>query len=190
MNSLAPQLETERLLLREFTLNDAPRVQELCSDFEIADTTATIPHPYPEGAAEEWIKTHRPGFEAGELANFAVVLKESDEIIGTVGLVINKTHSRAELGYWIGKEYWGRGYCTEAARALVDWGFKELSLNRIFACYYKRNPASGRVQEKIGMKYEGTLRQHIKKWENYEDVAYMGILRSDWEGCRSNNQSS
>ena len=87
---------------------------------------------------------------------------------------------QGELGYWIGVPYWGKGYCTEAGEALLEYGFTELDLNRIHASYFSRNPASGRVMEKLGMTYEGTRKQHILKWNKFEDLALKGILRKDW----------
>ena len=77
--------------------------------------------------------------------------------------------------------YWNRGYATEAARAMLTFGFEVLELNRIFAEYYARNPASGRVMQKIGMTHEGMLRQHMFKDDRFEDSVVYGILRSEWE---------
>ena len=83
------------------------------------------------------------------------------------------------MGYWIGKPFWGQDYCTKAARAMLDFGFGPWELNRIHAYHFVRNPASGRVMAKIGMQYEGLLRQHVIKWGQFEDLALYGILRSD-----------
>ena len=83
------------------------------------------------------------------------------------------------MGYWMGVPYWNHGYCSEAARALVAHGFQQMGLHRIYAFHFVRNPASGRVMQKAGMTYEGTLRQHVKKWERYEDLTAYGILRSE-----------
>jgi RimJ/RimL family protein N-acetyltransferase len=80
----------------------------------------------------------------------------------------------------VGKPYWNRGYATEAAAALLAFGFNELSLNRIYASYLARNPSSGRVMEKVGMLREGIVRQGTKKWEKYEDLVCYAILRDDW----------
>ena len=90
-------------------------------------------------------------------------------------------HDHAELGYWIGVPYWGAGYATEGARAVMQFGFETLSLNRIFASHFSRNPASGRVLQKIGMRYEGTLRRHLKKWDEYIDLECYGVLRSEFQ---------
>jgi ribosomal-protein-alanine N-acetyltransferase len=175
-----PKLLTERLLLRPFTLDDAPAVQKLAGDHDIASTTLNIPHPYEDGMAEEWIGTHQERFDRGELANFAIVRWQDDALIGAIGLVIHPGYGRAELGYWIGKAYWGQGYCTEAAEAVLDYGFAVLGLNRIHAHHMSRNPASGRVMAKIGMTHEGRLRQHVKKWEAFEDIEMYGILRREY----------
>lgn len=176
-----PRIETERLILRPFTLDDAPEVQRLAGDMAIAATTTNIPHPYKDGMAEDWIKTHEERFEKGELANFAIVLKKKNNLIGAIGLQIKKVHENGELGYWIGKPYWGRGYCTEAAQAVLKYGFRVLKLNRIYATYMSDNPSSGRVMEKIGMRYEGTLRQHVKKWGEYKDLKMYSILKGEYK---------
>jgi [ribosomal protein S5]-alanine N-acetyltransferase len=176
-----PTINTDRLILRPFTLADAPEVQKHAGRFEIADTTLNMPHPYPDGAAESWIGTHQKTWELGSGLTLAMTLKDSGQVIGAIGLTINKDHCRAEMGYWTAVPHWKKGYCTEAARALLDYGFTELKLNRIYAFYLVRNPASGKVMQKIGMKHEGCQRQHIKKWDKFEDIAIYGILRSEYQ---------
>jgi RimJ/RimL family protein N-acetyltransferase len=176
-----PELKTERLLLRPFTLADAPDVQRLAGDRDIASTTLSIPHPYEDGMAEQWINSLQERFELGEFVNFALVLLADGALIGSIGLQINQAHQNAELGYWIGKPFWGNGYCTEAARAVLYYGFTRLGLHRIAAHHLSRNPSSGRVMEKIGMQYEGCERQRIKKWEVFEDVRLYAILKDEYE---------
>jgi ribosomal-protein-alanine N-acetyltransferase len=184
-----PELKTDRLLLRPFTLADAPAVQRLAGDKDIASTTLSIPHPYEDGMAEQWINSLQERFEQGEFVNLAVVLLADGALIGSIGLQINQAHENAELGYWIGKPYWGNGYCTEAARAVLHYGFTKLGLHRIAAHHLSRNPASGRVMEKIGMQYEGCERQRIKKWGVFEDVKMYAILKDEYEP-RSGHSSS
>lgn len=174
-----PTLRTERLVLRPFELDDVPDVTRLAGDAEVASTTLNIPHPYAPEMAESWIRAHATWWGAGELANFAVTLRESGEVVGAIGLVLNTRHENAELGYWIGRPYWGRGYATEAARAVVEFGLDGLGLHRVHAHHFTRNPASGRVLLKVGMRYEGRLREHVRKGEAFEDVDTYGILRSD-----------
>jgi len=176
-----PHLESERLLLRPFDLADAPAVRELARERDVASTTLLVPHPYEDGMAEQWISTHQQRFELGELACFAIVLKQEQALIGAIDLAIRAEHQRAELGYWIGKPFWARGYCTEAARLVVRYGFEDLGLNRIAAHHMSRNPASGRVLEKIGMQHEGRLKQYVHKWDVFEDVECCSILRRDFQ---------
>lgn len=175
-----PELKTERLFLRPFTLDDAPTVQKLAGDKDVAKTTLNIPHPYEDGMAEQWISTHEEKSEKGELLNFAITLHKNGGLIGAIGLVISKRHESAELGYWIGKPYWDKGYCTEAAQAVIRYGFEQLNLNRIHASHFARNSSSGRVMEKIGMTYEGCLRQQMKKWDKFEDLKVYSILRREF----------
>lgn len=177
-----PELRTERLLLRPFRADDAADVERLAGEREIAVNTATIPHPYPEGAAAEWIAIQARRQREGEEVAFAVVERESGRLVGAMGLRLIHPHRRAELGYWIGKPYWGRGYATEAARAVLRYGFETLGLNRIHATHFTRNPASGRVMQKIGMTHEGRLRQHHIKWGVAEDVDFYGVLRGEYFG--------
>jgi ribosomal-protein-alanine N-acetyltransferase len=176
-----PELKTERLILRPFKVSDASDVRRLAGEREIADTTLNIAHPYEEGMAEAWISTHKEGFEAGRLCNFAITLHDSGSLIGAMGLVITSRFDHAELGYWVGRPYWGRGYCTEAANAVIRYGFAGLGLHRIHASHFARNPASGRVMRNLGMKQEGILREHVKKWGKYEDLVVFGLLKHEWE---------
>ena len=102
-----------------------------------------------------------------------------DLLMGTISLGVNQTHNRAEMGYWLGVPFWGQGFMTEAARRIIAFGFDNLNLNRIFATYLTRNPASGRVMAKAGMRFEGAARQAARKWDVYEDVGQYGIIRAD-----------
>ena len=174
-----PVLETSRLLLRPFTRADAPEVQRLAGAPEVADTTLNVPHPYEAGMAEDWIGGHADQFAAGDAAVYAVILRDGACLIGCIGLSISKRHRRAELGYWLGVEFWGRGYMTEAAGALVEHGFSLLDLHKIEASHLARNPASGRVMEKIGMVREGLLRRHILKNGVFEDLAVYGLVKAE-----------
>jgi len=179
--SAQPTLTTERLLLRPFSPADAADVRRLAGQREVAANTLTIPHPYEEGMADEWIATHAGQFARGAGAVFAVVERDSGLLVGAIGLSIAADHARAELGYWVGKPYWGRGYCTEAARAVLGYAFGDLGLHRVHAHHFARNPASGRVMRKVGMTREGCLRGHVRKWGVFEDLESYGILREEWQ---------
>lgn len=175
-----PILKTDRLLLRGFTLDDSSSVQKLAGEKEIADTTLLIPHPYPDGAAEEWISTHQEKFESGEEIVFAITSKETNELIGAIGITINRNFNNGEIGYWVGIPFWNKGYCTEAVGEIIRFGFEDLKLNRIHAHHFMNNPSSGRVMLKNGMKEEGILREHIRKNGFYEDIKMYGILMSEF----------
>ncbi len=170
---------TNRLRLRPFTINDAGQIQEMASDSEIAATTLHLPHPYPEGMAAKWIGTHQQHLKEGTAVFFAIEIKRESRVIGTVKLMLETEHERGKLGYWIGKPYWGKGYATEAAEAVLRYGFDELKLNRIYANCFGGNPASGKILRKIGMVAEGCLAQHVKKWGKYIDLEIYGLLQKD-----------
>ncbi len=176
-----PVLTADRLRLRPFTLGDAADIQRLAGERDVAATTLHIPHPYPDGVAEAWVLSHRGAFERGTELSLAIVRLADGVLVGAIGLMISNEDARAELGYWIGKPFWGQGYATEAARALVAWGFRELGLERIHACHFAGNLASGRVLQKIGMQHEGLQRSHVLKWGRLEDLELYGMLKSDHE---------
>lgn len=179
-DKIYPELNTKRLNLRKFRVSDSQVVEQLAGAIEVAEMTLNIPHPYLEGQAEEWFRSHQEDYEKGEGVVFALVLKDSLELIGAMGFLLSPQFNRGELGYWIGKPYWNQGYATEAAIELLRFAFKDLKLNRVFATHMTRNPASGRVLDKIGMSREGLLRQHALKWDTFVDMAIYGILKQEW----------
>ena len=175
----APTLTTDRLVLRPFTHADAAAVFAHLNDREVAVTTASIPYPYPQGAAETWIGTHAARAAAGEAVVLAVTLRGSGELVGSIEIRLVPGHRRAELGYWVGRAHWGQGYATEAADALLRWGFATLGLHRVHAAHLTRNPASGAVLRKVGMRHEGRLRKHFLKWGVLEDLDLYGVLEDE-----------
>ncbi|MEJ2679498.1 MAG: GNAT family N-acetyltransferase [Gemmatimonadota bacterium] len=177
--STQPTLTTDRLVLRPFTATDAAAVRQLAGERDVAYNTALIPHPYPEGAAEAWIATHAGAYAAGREVVFAITLLQTGELVGAVGLTLVPEHQRGEMGYWIGKPFWGGGYATEAARRVVRFGFQELGLHRVQAHCFARNAASRRVLEKCGMRYEGRRRGYFQKWGEFLDVDQFGLLATD-----------
>lgn len=184
MNETQPTIVTKRLILRPLEHADAADVQHLAGDWDVASTTQNIPHPYPDGAAEQWIESTHSQYQRGSGVAFAITLRENGELIGVISLSIHSQPESAEIGYWVGKPYWNHGYATEAAMAMLDYGFNTLHLNRLYARHMSRNPASGRVMQKIGMQHEGRLRQHEKKWGKLEDMEYYGILKDEFSEKR------
>ena len=173
-------LTTPRLTLRPFVAGDAAIVHLLCGDVAVADTTRNIPHPYPDGAAQAWIATHAAQRAAGTGLTLAITNRQSGWVIGAISLDIHRDDDRAELGYWIGRPWWGQGFATEAAQAVIAYAFRDLGLNRIVARHLTRNPASGRVMVKSGLRFVGTLHQDVKKWGLYEDVELYAAVRGEW----------
>lgn len=175
-----PTILTPRLRLRACREADLPRLAELAGATEIYRTTLRIPNPYHMEHARQFMQFQREAWDKGQAIMLSVALRETDEFMGGVGLEINRPMDRAELGFWIGVPYWNKGYITEAAGALLAFGFEHLKLNRIWAGHFSGNDASGRVQQKLGMKYEGVLRQALKKDGQYRDDVIYAVLREDF----------
>lgn len=175
------QIETKRLLLRKLLASDAERIEKLAGDYDVAKTTLNIPHPYPKGSAQDFIESRHRAEEKKSIAAFAMVEKESQLFIGLINLNLSTPHRRGELAYWIGKDYWGKGYGTEAVKALIAYGFRTLHLHRIYAAAFTSNPGSWKVMEKAGLTYEGTLRQHVARLGEFHDLVYYGLLKEEYE---------
>jgi len=175
------QLQTERLILRGYKRSDIPSIVRLIGAREVAATTLRIPHPYTEKDARALLAMIA---KDKTLTRFGIFLCETGEHCGGIGLNLELDHDRAELGYWIGVPYWGRGIATEAAQEILRYGFETMGLHRIFSNCFAGNTASQRVLEKIGMKYEGRSRQHIKKWGEYKDLENYGLLADEWKAGR------
>jgi [ribosomal protein S5]-alanine N-acetyltransferase len=181
-----PTITTPRLILRPWKRGDASALRKLAGRREIADTMISVPHPFTEAYAQNWIAGHARTFARGRAVHFAITIAEPGKLAGAIELRdIDAEHRHAELSCWIGVKSWGKGFATEAASAVLRYAFEELGLNRIVAFHMVRNPASGRSLEKIGMKREGLLRQCVRKWGRFEDVVPMAILREDWATRRA-----
>ncbi|MDB4837712.1 GNAT family N-acetyltransferase [Marinomonas sp.] len=143
-------IETGRLTLRAFTSGDASIVQRLAGNKKVSNVTANIPHPYPDGLAAKWIAAHEGMFHTKGALLYAIALKENDELIGCINII--GIHSeKPEIGYWIGFDFWGHGYCTEALKALIKFCRNEYDIPAIYGRHLTRNPSSGRVMEKCGL---------------------------------------
>jgi len=172
-----PTLETTRLKLRPYAESDTAELIPLIGAREVAATTGRIPHPYTEKDARRFVADAQGDDEI----RLAVTLRSDGRMIGGIGLRLFEPHQHAELGYWLGVPYWGKGFATEAAREMLRYGFEALRLHRIFAMHFMHNPASGRILAKLGMRHEGCQRQHIRKWDQFVDLELYGLLRQEWE---------
>lgn len=178
---MKPQiLEAEIVRMRPLEGDDIPHILKLASAAEIAENTF-VPHPYPPEAAAEFVSKTRESWHYDEGFTFAIIDKSSDAFVGAMGIHPKEKHHAAEVGYWIGKPFWGRGLATAALRRIIQFGFEQLGLNRIQAGHFRHNLASGRVMQKTNMRYEGVQRQGMHHREQYKDVVYYAILRADYE---------
>jgi len=152
----APALETARLRLRALQRADARAVARLANDRRIAENTLRIPHPYRRADAESFIRH----IEESETETAFAITLEGDTLIGICGLRM-EPRKAPELGYWLGVAYWGHGYATEAARAVIDHAFDDLGLEQLEAGARVSNPASRRVLEKCGFQWTGVSLKRI-----------------------------
>ena len=176
---MIPLLQTDRLVLRPFRNEDQQALLLLISEKEVAATTLRIPHPCTLADVQDWLATHRQEYEMEKTIRWAICLRHPDTLVGGISLFLNAPFQSAELGYWIGKPYWGQGYASEAAKKVVDFGFDTVGLNRIEAHFMQENGASAKILEKLGMQYEGLHRQLIKRWGEFKDVKTYALLQSD-----------
>lgn len=177
-----PQIRAERLVLRQFCETDAPRLATLAGARRIADTTISVPHPYSESDADDAIRRFRCEWAARRGVHFAICTNDDPaQFVGYVGLRdVDYEHLVGELSFWMSEPATGRGYTTEAARAVLAFGFTELGLNRVCAYHMARNSASAKILANIGMREEGRLRQRVRKWDVFEDVLAWAIVRGEW----------
>ena len=155
-----PELCTSRLLLRPFTPADANSLQKLANDPAIAAGAVSLPHPYPAGLAERWIASHPDHWRQQSAVIFAISERKSRQLLGSLSLVLREERQRdrslwliGSLGYWLGREFWGLGYMSEAVATLLAFAFDELGVDCIEAEHRRDNPASGRVLEKNGLQF-------------------------------------
>lgn len=173
-------LETERLLLRRFTMDDAEDMfRNWASDPEVAKYLTWPVHTSPEVSARvfgSWI----PCYGDGSYFNWAICLRTDGRAIGGISVVkLNEEVASADIGYCLGHSFWGRGIMPEALEAVMAYLFDEVGLNRIAACHDANNPKSGRVMEKAGMKCEGILRQAGKNNQGICDEVWYSMLKGE-----------
>jgi ribosomal-protein-alanine N-acetyltransferase len=175
-----PTLATPRLVLRELTLADAPDIFAYASDPEVARTSIWEAHATLEDT-QAFIRFARNHYAAGEPGPWGVVERARGRVIGTCSLALAAHHFRAELGYALARAYWGQGLTTEAATAVVEYGFNALGLHRIEARCRADNVASERVMQKLGMTYEGALRECSFIKGEFVTTKVYGLLRAEWD---------
>lgn len=155
------------------------RIQSLVTSHPDISALTNLPEPYPDDGAEQWIKEAVPKHKSGKEYTFAIQ-NEYSQIVGVCGLIVQEEKNEAELGYWIGYQYWNRGYATAAVGKAINFAFEE-NFNRVFARPLTRNKASIRVLQKNGFERIETRRNPFDKWKENDLVAIYEITDLEWQ---------
>ncbi|WP_394233874.1 GNAT family N-acetyltransferase [Niallia oryzisoli] len=177
-----PVLETERLLLRRIALEDLDDLFEIFSNPEITHHMTWDVTKTKEETLNHFVKVVMDRHEKGQSVDWAIVHKESNKVIGNCAFIAwSEKHSRAEVGYVLNKQYWGRGYAAEALQGLIRFGFEVIGLNRIEGGCDRDNIGSENVMRKVGMKLEGILRKNEFIKGEFRDTKVFSILKKEYE---------
>ena len=175
-------IKSERLLLNDFKVEEAELVSKLAGDYRVVEMTASIPYPYEPQMAVNWINSHQKQKDENNNYIFAIRLKDTEKLIGCINIGFNERHDRGYVGYWVGYDFWGNGYCTEALKEIIKYGFSFDNVNKIWAEHKTLNIPSGKVMEKAGMSHEGVMRKHYKQNDGeYLDMSVKSILREEFQ---------
>jgi len=171
------EIKKERFILRQFNKNDLKSLVKHINNKDIAYYTSNIPFPYKKNYGIEWLNKTINEYRKKEVRKLALAIEIKGEVVGCVELKkIYKNH-KSEIGYWLSKDFWGKGIMTEVIKAIVDYAFKNFDLVRIFAYVREGNPASSRVLEKCSFKKEGTLRKAAKDKNKFIDLYLYAITK-------------
>lgn len=175
-------LKGKSFILRPFRKGDEASLQRNINNKRIYKYTLTVPYPYTKKNANDWIKNCLNDFKNKKRDKVRFAIIKNNEVIGSVGFhdfkIKNQKH-KAELGYWLTEQYWGKGIMTEAVKLVTKYGFEKLKLKRIYACCFEPNKASAKVLEKAGFQYEGKMRKAvIKDGKYYDELIYAKLKRN------------
>jgi len=176
-----PELITDKLKLRKIRPSDIPSLLKYCNNKNISDQIINIPYPYLEDDAIFRMNFVLQGFKNKERYVFAISLKDSEELIGEIGLHLDKVNNSAQFGYWIAEPFWGKGIATEALAAILKFGFETLHLHKIYATHYPDNLSSGKVMLKNKMIKEAEMKEHYKIEGVYKDVIQYRLTKEEYE---------
>lgn len=175
-----PQLETDRLTLRRIQVTDSPDMYDYARDPQVTEYLLWSPHP-DIFYTQRYLEAVQDEYREGRFYDWALVCKADGHMIGTCGFTeITLKNNAAEIGYVVNPSYWGRGYATEAVKRVLDYGFRDLRLNRIEARYMFGNDRSRRVMEKCGMTFEGVQRSLLYVKDQYRDIGFCSILAKEY----------
>lgn len=185
-----PVLDTPRLILRPLTLRDAQDIFDYSRDPQVARHVLWDAHR-SIADSRAYVRFILRQYREGQPSSYGIVLRETGRVIGTIGFMSYvEENSTVEVGYSIGRAYWGRGLTAEALRALLGLAFDSMRLHRVEAQHELDNPASGKVMVKCGMRYEGTLRGRVFNKGRFSDVALYAILQEDWKALKINSEKT
>lgn len=163
------------IALRPIELSDIEQIAQLCNDPDIAKTTARLPYPYTVNDAKTWLS-----YIENTEAEHVFAISYENEMIGVIGLVHEPEHDRAEIGYWLGKEYWNKGIATAAVEMMLGYAFTVLKVNKIYAQVFAANSASAKVLTKNGFILEGCLKQHYNRMGTVHDIMCFGLVKANY----------
>ena len=172
-------IHTERLTLRDPRAGDASRIEALASEWDVARMLGTMPYPYPENGAGSWIERMEQGRAAGD--GYAFIIEQQGRLFGVIGLGV-RDDGTVELGYWLGRPYWGQGFATEAAWATVGAFFEDTGAEGLACDNFVDNPASARVIRKCGFRDTGLARRWCEARQSDVLSRTHWLSRADWQG--------
>jgi len=185
-----PILETERLILREITSEDAHSIFNVFSNDKIMELYGQFPFTKVE-EANKLINIFQDNFNSGKGIRWGILLKKNNRFIGTVGFHNwNERHHRAEIGYELDIGAWGKGYMHEALEAIIGFGFVSMGLNRIEAVVYPKNDASISLLLKHNFKKEGLLEEYTFYRDKFQDLYMFSLLKKNWLRSRKSSEST
>lgn len=176
-----PELHTERLKLRRLQLTDLPLLVQYANNKKISDQIINIPFPYTEDDAVQRLNFVIQGFAAGERYVFVITKDHENQLIGEIGLHLDKHNNIAQFGYWIAEPFWGQGIASEALTAVLQFGLETLQLQKIYATHYTDNPASGKVMLHNHMIKEAELKDHYRIDGAYKSVAQYRLTIDEYK---------
>lgn len=177
------EFEAGSIKIRPLRTSDASSINDNIRDDEVTRWTMHLPHPFPRDGAGKFIRRSRYNWKKQKGYAFGIVSKNTGEVIGVVELMrLDWDNKNAELGYWLGKKYWGHGIMAEAIELVLRFGFEVLNLHRVYARLFAANPGSAAVLEKTGFTLEGSMREEQHRYGRWHDVLWYGILRSEFQG--------
>ncbi|MDR1433442.1 MAG: GNAT family N-acetyltransferase [Puniceicoccales bacterium] len=182
----APILHSARLLLRPVCVGDVVHIQSSIDDKRVCDNLSYVPHPYTVEMAETWTRNVNFGMANGSCCYWTICDQKTEEFIGSMGLSIHNEQDGCEMHYWVNADQWNKGYCTEAAKRTIVHAFEDIGMHRVFITHRENGLASKTVIKKCGFVLEGILRDSLKRFGKFENVATYSMLHDEYLAMKKN----